>query len=138
MRTIKFALFLGIFALHSCKSADPQANQLSGSWTLVALKLDTDKDFNTNNINPAVNVIFGNYGIIYSGENNLYFSGGWCNKAERYLVKDGKIIFEFGKANCIPFVDPQIPAEATIIELTQQTLLIEWGKRTMKFERINR
>lgn len=137
MKNIKIALLLGAIALHACKATDPQANPLVGSWKLIALKWDADKDFKSSDLNPALTVIFGSNGVIYSGENNLPFPGGWCNKAERYSVEDEKIIFAFGKANCIPFVDPQIPVEATIVELTQQTLLIKWSGTTMKFDRIN-
>lgn len=136
MKAIKLVLLVGLFFFNSCRSNDPQANLLIGAWKLAGTKLVTETDWKDTGTSVAPTVIFGTYGILAIGE-SLLFSGGWCNKAERYVAKERKIVFSFGEPTCIPLVNPQIPAEATIVAISQQALVLEWGNLVLKFERIN-
>lgn len=136
MNTAKFSLLLGLLLFNSCQPKDPQANLLLGAWKLVGLKSVSEKDWQRTDSDPATNVIFGDYGLISTGE-SMIFSGGWCNKAERYSAKEGKITFVFGEPHCIPLIDPKIPSEATIVDISQQLLIIAWGNQMLKFERPN-
>lgn len=132
----KFSLLLGLLLLNACQPKDPQANLLIGAWKLVGSKLVFETDWTRTDPSSSTNVIFWDYGLISTGESML-FSGGWCNKVERYTAKEGKITFVFGEPHCIPLIDPKIPSEATIVDITQQLLIIEWGNRMLKFERPN-
>lgn len=136
MNAIKFRLLLGLLLINSCQPKDPEANLLLGAWKLVESKSVSGKDWQRTDPSLATNVIFWDYGLISTGENTL-FSGGWCNKAERYTAKEGKITFTYGEPNCIPLIPPQIPAEARIVDITQQLLILEWGSQMLKFERPN-
>ena len=135
MRATKLVLLLSLFIFNSCRSKDPQANLLIGAWKLVGSKLVAETAWKISDPNFDQNVVFWEHGIISTGESSL-FSGGWCNKAERYLVKERKVIFSFGEPGCIPLVDPQIPAEVTIVDLTQQLLVLQWGSLMLKLERV--
>ncbi|GAB3794551.1 hypothetical protein GCM10028819_08590 [Spirosoma humi] len=134
MRATKLILLLGLLIFNACRSKDPQANLLPGAWKLIGTKSVTETDWKRYESSSAADVIFWEYGIMSTSEGML-FSGGWCNKAERYEARDGKIRFTFGEPTCIPLVAPQIPDEATIVDITPQSLILEWGNRMLKFER---
>ena len=120
--------------LNSCKSNEPEANLLVGSWNLTSLKLESDSTWKEVNIGSQLNVIFKGNGSISSVTTNP-IGGGWCNVAEKYTLNDKQLHFEFGEAHCIPFLDPKVPELAQIVEISEETLLIKWGNRLLTFVR---
>lgn len=134
MKAITTALFLVSTLLFACHPKDPEADLLIGSWNQVQYKAAADSAWRDNSSNWIVNVIFKTDGTVGT-VNQMPFSGGWCNNAERYSLSNKTIRFDYGKANCIPIVNPGTPPDAQIIDLTSQSLVITRGTYWLKFER---
>ena len=133
MKSIRYIFLIGLSLLSACKLADPQANLLVGTWQETALRSKTDTDWKV--IGQGRTATFHRNGSITLSDKNV-LSGGWCNAAERYTLKDSRISFQFGEPECIPFVNPNTPSYVTIVSLTTELLVIEWGQYLMKFERL--
>ena len=133
MKNIFFVSII-IVLLYSCKHEDIQSNKLIGSWNLASYKSEVDVTWQEVSINTKLNAIFKPNGTLGTNEVTP-FGGGWCNVAEKYTLTDNLIHFEFGEAQCIPLIDPRVPSEAKIIELSGNVLLIQWGTRLLKFRR---
>ncbi|GAB3640135.1 hypothetical protein [Spirosoma arcticum] len=134
MKSVHIALLSGLTFLHACSPKDPEANLLIGSWNQIESKSPTDPAWQKTDPTRKINVIFKRNGTV-STENSMPFYGGWCNHAERYTVADKTIQFDYGKPNCIPFIDPQVQSAAKILDITAQSLLIDYGGYLLKFRR---
>ncbi|TDE13782.1 lipocalin family protein [Dyadobacter psychrotolerans] len=118
----------------ACKSNDPSSKSLVGSWDVIAYKTHPDSTLKEPYKSSRINVIFDRKGKLGS-VGITPFDGGWCNVAERYSIDKDIISFQFGKPNCIPLINPNTPESAKIIELTGNTLTIEWGQSLLKMDR---
>ena len=116
-------MLLTVFYVFACGSKDVSPNQLIGSWDLISIRSQPDSTWKKVAGSGRSAVIFTKTGAMRSAD-MMPFEGGWCNFAERYSL-DGDIIhFEFGKPNCIPFINPKVPDTAKIIMHTKNTLTI--------------
>lgn len=112
---------------------------ITGSWRLTEHK--PDSIWQAVNANNSLTVRFKSNGNIQYDNKEFYYiwwflHGGWCNYAEKYTLRDGRIYFEFSKPGCIPVVYPNTPAYGHILKLTKQELVIEWWGQSWKFIRI--
>jgi len=140
MKNVAILFFLGL-GLQSCNFKDAFVHPLSinDSWKLTEYKRSSDSSWQA--VNNSLTVRFKSNGDIKYGKDESYYGlmflrGGWCNHAEKYTLKDGRIYFEFGKPGCIPIFDPNTPAYGHILKLTKQELVIEWWGESWKFTRI--
>ncbi len=127
-------LLLTGFYVFACGSKDINPNQLIGSWDLISIKSLPDSTWKEVAGSGRADVIFTKTGAMRSS-GMMPFDGGWCNLAERYSL-DGDIIhLEFGKPNCIPYINPKVPDTAKITNHTKNTLTIYWNNRYMNLIR---
>jgi hypothetical protein len=136
-------LFILSLGLQDCnfKEAFVHPFSITDSWRLAEYKRYPDSSWQAVNVNKSLTVRFKANGNIQYGNDESYygwmpFRGGWCNHAEKYTLKDGRIYFEFGEPGCIPFFAPNTPVYGHILKLTKEELVIDWWGESWKFIRI--
>lgn len=136
-------LFIVGLWLQSCNFKETFVHPFSitDSWRLTEHQRYPDSSWNAINVNNSLIVRFKLDGNIqFDKEESYYgwipFQEGWCNRAEKYKLKDGRIYFGFGERRCVHIVAPNTPPYGHILKLTKQELVIEWWGQSWKFIRI--
>lgn len=125
---------LSLTSFCACNPEDPEANLLVESWTMTRLKVSADSAWQTTPSRPAGNVVFKRERMMGT-ESHTPFNGGWCNDAKRYTLVQKTILFDYGKAGCIPLIDPKTPSEAKIRHLNRQLLVVDYNGYLLEFSR---
>jgi hypothetical protein len=123
-------LLLGLYlSLNACNLNNPEANRIVGTWVVEG---STPSPGNTHNNFvmgfPAkgTDITFTKKGGLTTTKEEVFFSGGWCNWADKYSVKSDTIFLEYGKPGCIPFIPPQISSRVAILALDRKVLKIRY------------
>ncbi len=133
-RDMKTLLLLSLICLlFSCKTENPQARLLIGSWEFVeSTETYRNSTYRANAAWPQY-VKFNEDGTM--GKNAYPFEGGWCNDAERYSYRKNELKFVYGEPKCIPIYNIPVHTDATVTELTNTSLVINWSGLVIRYQR---
>ena len=128
----KITLFMAIVALYlqACKPkyADGVLPQIVGTWELTESKPTADSMWKPLPYKLNMVVVFNKDGSLVASK-DLYFpfTGGWCNTANQYSIKNNIMYLKFEEPGCIPLINPNFGNEVKIISFGDNELILERG-----------
>ena len=136
----KIILFMAIVAicLQACKPkyADGVLPQIVGSWELKESKPTIDSVWKPLPYKPNMVVVFNKDGsLVVGGDFHFPFTGGSCNTANKYRIKNNIMYLEFEEERCIRFFAFSFSNEVKIISFSDNELVLGRGG-LYKFVRI--
>ncbi|TAE28869.1 MAG: hypothetical protein EAZ91_14065 [Cytophagales bacterium] len=125
----KLVLFFVLaFILNACNLNNPEANRIVGTWIVdgaTSSPGNTRNNFFMGFPAKGTDITFTRKETLTSTK-EVFFSGGWCNWADRYSVKNDTIFLEYGKPGCIPLIPPKISSKVAILALDRNVLKIRY------------